>query len=355
MKILFGVFDWGLGHATRDIPLITRLLDDGHSVDIISTGRSLRILRLHFKQRCKYFDVPSVASPYTKTPFFTFRFISLMPKMLRSLEEARAISQLIIKKGGYDKVISDCRYDVYDSEENSYLINHQLRFKSYKVPELINELWLAERMKRYKYVIVPDFKKRNISGNLSHNLRFFPSARIRYIGILSHIKRKSLKKDIDYFISLSGPEPQRTVLEEKILAQLDQLKGKVVIAAGNPEGANKQRRMPINVTFYDHAQTKMQEELLNRAKFVITRSGYTTIMELCELGVKNALLIPTPGQTEQEYLADYYEERGYFHHVSQLRLKLGRDVAESKDFKGFRPSWLTEQTVDNFMGVVFRD
>lgn len=347
MKILFGVFDWGLGHATRDIPLIERLLEKKNTVHILSTGRALNLLKNYFKKSCTYFDVPSIYPPYTKTVFFSASFIYSAPKMLKSLERARVLSAKIIRAGNYDKVVSDCRYDVYDRVENSYLINHQLRFKSFLPAEFVLESWLAGRMKKYKYILVPDFEEPNLTGKLSHSLVFTEENRIKYLGILSHVKKKKVRRDIDYFISMSGPEPQRTILEKKLLSQLGNLRGKIFFAGGTPERNKKE--ISKNVTFHGFLNSKQQEDILNRSKFVITRSGYTTVMELCELGIRNALLIPTPGQTEQEYLADFYEENKFFHHQHQAKLNLLYDIAASKNFQGFAPPWKTEQSILRFL------
>jgi len=348
MRVLFGVFDWGFGHATRDIPLIAALLRD-HEVHILATGDALRILRNHFAERCCYHDIPSIYAPYTKTRLFQLKFSVSLPKMARSLKRARRRSKRIIDRG-FDKVISDCRYDVYDRPENSYFINHQLRFKAPPGAERFFERWLAWRMKKYRYIIVPDYEDRNLSGALSHDLRYLPPEKIKYIGILSHLRRRELPQDIDYFISLSGPEPQRSTLEERILSQVGQLSGKVIIAGGksSPSGDNGH----ADVEYCAFQEASRQEEVMNRAKFIITRSGYTTMMELAELGKTNVLLLPTPGQTEQEYLADYCEQQQYFHHVSQYKLTLPKDTERARGFAGFAPPWKTAESVARFMDIV---
>jgi len=366
MKIAFGVFDWGIGHATRDIPLITELLKS-NQVHIISTGRALKLLVNHFGDRCTYDDIPSVYPPYTKTPFFKMKFVFLLLKMIRSLKYAREKTRKIID-AKFDIVISDCRCDVYDNPDNSYLINHQLRFKTPFGAERIFERWLAGRMKKYKYVIVPDFEDKNLSGKLSHNLRYISREKIRYIGILSHLAKTNLAQDIDYFISLSGPEPQRTIFEKKIMSQLNQLEGKIVIAAGNPDSTaptsscrktgvggsdnNLQLDSTSSPHVYSFLSTEQQQNIMNRARFIIARPGYTTVMELAELNKKRVLFLPTPGQTEQEYLADYYEKQKYFHHVSQYHLKLRKAIEKSRGFRGFDPPWKTEQSVKEFMKVI---
>jgi UDP-N-acetylglucosamine transferase subunit ALG13 len=348
MKVAFGVFDWGIGHATRDIPLITELLRTSE-VHIISTGEALTLLKNHFGDRCIYYDVPSVYPPYTKTPFFKVKFVFSSGKMIRSLQYARDKSRRIIGTT-FDRVISDCRYDVYDKPDNSFLINHQLKFKTPLGAERILEKWLASRMKRYKCVIVPDFEEQNLTGKLSHNLRYISKEKIKYIGILSHVKKMDVPEDVEYFISLSGPEPQRTILQKKITSQSKELEGRIVIAGGNPDSTATSSS--DNVAFYGFLGAEQQENIMNRARFIIARPGYTTVMELAELNKNRVLFLPTPGQSEQEYLADYYERQKYFHHVSQYRLKLKRAIEEAKEFTGFSPPWKTEQSVREFVKVV---
>lgn len=349
MRVLFGVFDWGLGHATRDVPLIAELLRE-NEVHILSTGAALELLKGHFGDKCTYYNVRSIYPPYTRTRLFKLKFSVSVPKMMRTLKRACRRSRRIIRTG-FDIVISDCRYDVYDRPENSYLINHQLRFKTPVGAERVLERWLASRMRKYRYVFVPDYEETNLTGLLSHGLRYIPREKVKYLGILSRLRKQDRPQDIDYFVSLSGPEPQRTVLERHILAQAPELPGRVVIAGGKPNGASQNGSK--NVEYHSFLDAGRQEDVMNRAKFIITRSGYTTIMELTELGKTRVLLLPTPGQTEQEYLADYYEQQKYFHHVSQYRLRLADDIATARTFRGFDPPWKTKDSVDQFMKILY--
>lgn len=348
MKILFGIFDWGLGHATRDIPLITELLKS-NEVHILSTGRALKLVQDYFGQRCEYYDVPSVYSPYTRTPFFKTKLAVTLPMIIKSLRKARKRSKIIVDQG-FDKVISDCRYDVYDKLNNSFFITHQVRFKTPVGLERFVERWLGSWSKKYKFIIVPDYPDNSLTGRLSHDLRYISKDKIKYIGILSHVKKRQVPEDIDYLISISGPEPQRSIFFEKIMSQVNQLTGKVVIAGGTPDIVQTSNN--DNVLFYSFLNSPQQEEMMNRAKFIISRSGYTTVMEIVELGKKKVLFLPTPGMSEQVYLADYYEKKGYFHHVSQYRLKLKEAIEQSMEFNGFTPVWTTEQSVQNFMNVI---
>lgn len=270
--------------------------------------------------------------------------------MLMSLNRARRITEEIILKNNYDKVISDCRYDVYDGKDNSYFINHQLRFISLPGAQGFVEKWLHNRMENYKLIIVPDFDKPNLTGDLSHNLKYIQKSKIRYIGILSHIRKLNCPEDISLFVSISGPEPQRTVLENKLLPLLNKFPGKIVVGLGKPE--LKHRSSRGRILFYSFLDSVKQEEYMNRARMVITRSGYTTMMELAELGKAHALLIPTPGQTEQEYLADIYEQRGYFHHVDQSEISLEHDLKKASKLNGFKVPWKTKKSIEKFIAAL---
>ncbi len=347
MKILFGVFDWGMGHATRSIPLIEGLLGKKHRVDIVSTARAMNVLKDHFKKRCRYFDVPSVSQPSTKTKYMSLAFAFNSLKNSKELKISRRKIEEIISKEKYDIVINDCRPDVYDKKENSFLINHQLHYKV-KFFQFVVDRAFNKFMKKFAIVFVPDFPPGKLTGMLSNNPKF--KGRVEFIGILSHVKKKKLDKDIDYFISLSGLEPQRTLLEEKILSQIERLSGKVVVTLGKPE--LKSIKTLRNVKIYSSLNSKDQEEMLNHAKFVIARTGYTTVMDLLELGKKKVLFIPTPGQTEQEYLSNCFEKGGYFHHVNQKKLNFSKDIEDAKKFNGFDIPWKTEESVKKFMKIV---
>ncbi|MBF0433443.1 MAG: hypothetical protein HQK83_19355 [Fibrobacteria bacterium] len=348
MKILFGVFDWGIGHATRDIPLLDKLKDE-HEVHVLSTGNALVLLKKRFKDHLQYIDVPSLHNIYNAEGHFVVAFAFNSLKILYSLKRAEHISQAIIKKGNYDIVISDCRYDVYDKVENSFLINHQLRFNTPFSLERLYEFYLYHKMKRYKKVLVPDYETGSITDFLSHRLRYFPESRILYAGILSHVKKRDLPQDIDYFISLSGPVCPRKELLRKIFDQAKALNGKVVIAGGLP--GTSEIASNSNIEYHAFLDQARQEEMMNRAKFIIIRSGFSTIMELAELE-KPALLIPSPNQTEQEFLADYLEQKGFFHHANQDTLDLAREIPIARSYKGFSPPWKTDTSVKKILEEV---
>jgi len=354
MKILFGVCSWGLGHATRDLPLIREMIKRGHKLTIVGRGRSLIFLEKELKENCSYLDIPDYSSPYSKRDLFVAKFVTYCPIYINEIVEEHTRIKKIIKRGGYERIISDNRFGIYDKYIPSFFISHQLRFI---VPGRIKPLERATERFNYFFkrkfckFLVPDYSQNSLSGDLSHNLKYFKEDKIEYLGPLSDFKKRETEEDIDYFISLSGPEPQRTLLEKKILRQVSSLTGKIIITLGKPEVYKEE--MKGNIRIFTFLDRKRQEEIMNRSRLVITRPGYTTLMELALLR-KKALLIPTPGQTEQIYLAKYHKEKGNFYSISQNKLNLSRDVEEAKRYSGINSND-KEDAVKNFMKIVFEE
>jgi len=351
-RILYGVLDWGLGHATRSIPLIEELLKAGYSVDILSNGRALMVLKKEFKSRCNYIDSISPYVPQIQSKFWMGGFIVSLPKQAQAFIAARIASKKIIQKGNYDLVIADNRLDVYDRKDNSYIMTHNIRFETYFFLRPFFNFFTYLYCSRFGHVLIPDYEGENaLAGRLSNNITFIPKKMLIYLGIISRVKKKNVKKDIDYFITLSGPEPQRTTLENLFLSQIKSLKGKIVFSGASPEGS-KVHINDKNIKFYPYLNKDQQEDFLNRSKVIITRSGYTTLMELAEIGISKAVIIPTPGQTEQEYLGKLSEKNRWWHSADQSDINLSEIISNLKEFKGYSPSWKTEKSVKKFINII---
>jgi UDP-N-acetylglucosamine transferase subunit ALG13 len=202
--------------------------------------------------------------------------------------------------------------------------------------EPVTEYFNYRYLKPFDRIIVPDSGRpeANLTGRLANEMHWLAkTGKVYYAGILSSALKMNTPQDVDVFISISGPEPQRTELQRIILDHIQTLDaGRVVIALGQPE-VKEVRQLTDRITVHGYLDRAGQQEMLNRAKLVVCRSGYTTIMELAELG-KKALLIPTPGQTEQEYLGRFYAARGYFHSASQYSLDLTRDLETARKSGG---------------------
>jgi predicted glycosyltransferase len=202
---------------------------------------------------------------------------------------------------------------------------------------------------RFVGIMVPDYQDHSLSGDLSHNLRRINENRIHYVGVLSDFKKRPMKKDIDYLISVSGPEPQRSILEEKLASQAGMLPGTVVMTLGKAEHYAVSRKK--HLTTYTFVSKDLREELLNRAKLVISRSGYSTIMDVAVIGTK-ALFIPTPGQIEQEYLSQYHNTLGTFYSVNQDQINLESDVTIAQQKTGITRDCDVNKTVDAILQIV---
>jgi len=352
-RVLFAVGSWGLGHATRSLPLIQGLVAAGCSVTVVSTGRALTLLRQELGNRCTYLDWPDVPQPLGRsaTAFYLKTALALPRFFATFWDEHRRLLHLLHRER-YDLIVSDNRYGIQHREIPTFHVLHGLRFIApgrARAIELLLEYFNFRWFAPVRGFLIPDEEEDGLSGDLSHRLRFFPRERLHYIGILSSLRRLPVEEEIDVFISISGPEPQRTILERIVLPQAQRLPGRVVVALGRPEISTMTRLG--NVEVYTYLPRRAQEALMNRSKVVVARSGYTTIMELAALG-KRALLIPTPGQTEQVYLASYHMQRGTAYAAWQHRLDLARDLPKALRTSGLHARSTTAEAVQRFLSIV---
>ena len=158
---------------------------------------------------------------------------------------------------------------------------------------------------------------------------------------------------VDYFVIISGPEPQRTKFEKIVIRQLDQLKGRVVITLGIPEKSFKIRMG--NAEIYAYMNRLEISRCLSRTKMVISRPGYTTVMEMIEMG-KRGLFIPTPGQIEQEYLAKHFKYNKWCYYISQYRLELKKAINIANSYEGFPDNFSrTKENLDKLFNEIIEN
>jgi len=348
VKIAFGVCSLGIGHATRSAPLINKLIDEGHEVVLISYGRAAELLRREYGE-LKLYELPDFPIEYPERahqfiPYFFMNSNKIVGMMLKSHRRFLELHE----KEGFDLIVSDSRFDVFHRKVPSYLIIHQLRIMvPLKVLRFGIMIYNSYITRFFKKILVPDFRENSLSGDMSHNLRIIDGSKIEYIGPLSPFKQRRVEKDIDILISISGPEPQRSIFEKKVLEEIRELKGNVVVTLGKPDG---EREMD-NVKVYSYLPMEKREEIMNRSKLIISRSGYSTIMDLYVIGGK-AMFVPTPGQPEQEYLAKYLESRKIAGFAHQDSLDLKDLVSRSRKYRGFDGGYDVSRSVENFMRVI---
>jgi uncharacterized protein (TIGR00661 family) len=340
-KILVSPLSWGLGHATRDVPIIADLISRGHTVGVAASGIALELLSREFSD-LEFYDVPDYPSPYTSGGFSVTRVVGLFPLMARDIAREHRMISRIVRRERYDLIISDNRFGAYAKDVPGLFISHQIRFSApgnIDSIERMMEAFNGRYHRNFERIIIPDNPPgpRSLSGKLGNAHRPVTKRRAYWAGIITDIRKQDIVPDIDYLVSVSGPKVTKDALKEAIMGQIGGLSGSKVIVLGDP-GADFEEHPGGDTVVKSHADRGEMATLLNRAKFIVTRSGYTTVMELAELEKTGILFIPTPGQTEQEYLSSYYEEMGWVHSVPQDRLDLVADVARSRTMRGFPPT-----------------
>lgn len=298
-RILVAPLNWGLGHATRCIPLIKALLVNNFEPILASDGIALKLLQKEFPE-LETVELPSYNIYYAKKGhFFKLKMLQNSPKLIKAIKAEKKATKIIIKDFQIDGILSDNRLGVYSKQIPCVFMTHQLKVLSG------NTTWLSTKMHqkiitRFDECWIPDnIGKDNLSGKLGHtDLIGIP---LKYIGPLSRFNKSDSQLKYDLMVLLSGPEPQRTLLQNLLLKELEAYKGKVLFVNGLVDGESK-ASINGNVTSYNFMTSYTLEKALNESKVVLSRSGYTTVMDLAKLE-KKAFFIPTPGQFEQEYIA----------------------------------------------------
>ena len=307
--ILIAPLDWGLGHATRCIPLIHLILKNNFRVLIAAEGAIASLLSTEFPH-AEVLPLQGYRIRYSqyKNSFFLKMFLQA-PGIWQRIRSERKWLKDTAHKYNLVAVISDNRYGLSINGISSVFITHQLHIKTgYAMTDWLVNLVNHRYIRQFNNCWVPDCPgSDNLSGELSHPGNVTGS-NVQFIGKLSRFHFKETVGIYDACILLSGPEPQRTILEKKILAQLPAKNKSVVLVRGLPmHNKNELPDLP-GVTVYNHLPAKELCSILLQSKLVIARSGYSSIMDLVSLRRK-AILVPTPGQTEQEYLAAYLHQR----------------------------------------------
>lgn len=332
LTILIAPLDWGLGHAARCIPIIQFLLQAGCKVIIAAEGSQEVLLKTEFPS-ASFISIPGYHIKYTNSKcFFSLKIALQIPKILLAIYREKKWLSTFLKKNRVNAIISDNRYGLFNNKVTSVFITHQLLIKSshlfiQKVLQQINYRYI----KKFTFCWIPDEEGMvNMAGILSHPT-IFPKIPVTYIGGLSRLERQAqTEKKFYLLIILSGPEPQRTLLEEKMLNELRNCEENAMLVRGLP--ADKEvllstKRLQVK----NHLPAKELEKAISESEYIISRSGYTTVMDICKLQ-KKSILIPTPGQTEQQYLASHLQDQGWCLAVSQKNFSLQKSLQKAQNF-----------------------
>ncbi len=337
-RILVVPLDWGLGHATRCIPLISELLAQGAEVWLAGEGAQEQLLKAEFPQ-LGFLSLPGYRIQYAKTAKrLLWKMIRQGPKMRRAIQYEQHWLQKNVKQYQFSAVISDNRYGLYHKDIPCIFITHQLMIKSAvgKWTERILQRKNYRFINRFAECWVPDHKgEDNLAGALSHPL-LKPAVPVSYIGPLSRFSKKEIAERKNHLLFiLSGPEPQRSILENKIIDQVSHYNGSATVVRGLPGNATLLPSTNM-IKFYNHLPAEELNDEMMKAAFIISRSGYSTVMDAMALQ-KKCIFIPTPGQPEQEYLARRLLQKQIACCISQDEFSLDRALQEAEIFRYLLP------------------
>jgi len=305
-KIIIAPLNWGIGHATRCVPVINELLKKKFEPIICSDGNALMYLKKEFPL-LKTYELPSYNIKYSnKSYLLKLKLLFQIPKIKKAVADEYKVIQQIIKKENINGIISDNRFGVYSKIIPSIYITHQINVLS-GITTFFTSKFHQKVMRNFNEIWIPDFKgDLKLAGKLSDNSKI--KVPTKYIGVLSRFNSvKSIKKPkYEVLILLSGIEPQRTMLERKLVLEFNNYPKKVLFVRG-VLGNNPKLKDTKNIEFVNfQSQGELFKSIIN-SKIIIARSGYSTIMDLAVLS-KKVFFIPTPNQTEQKYLAEHLKQ-----------------------------------------------
>lgn len=346
-RILICPLDWGLGHATRCIPIIKELIALNCEVIIAADTLTFSLLKEEFPSivflRKKGYEIK-----YSRAKNGLWVKVLLqLPKIILKINRENKWLKKTIDQYKPDAIISDNRFGMYSKKIPSIYITHQLFIKTgNRFTERIAQKIHYYFIKKFTQCWVPDFKENGLAGKLSHPGKI-PS-NVIYLGALSRFQSlETIHKKYELLISISGPEPQRSIFENIILSQLHHFCGSVLLVRGLPSATETISSPNSSVKIINHLVAEEFNKALEQSEIVISRSGYTSIMDLVKLH-KKAILIPTPGQTEQEYLAKYLFEKKIFYYMKQEKFSLNKALDKSSSFPFTHPHF----SCDNYKNVI---
>jgi hypothetical protein len=310
------------------IPVVRKLMEMNQNLFIASGNEHLNLFREELPG-LTYIDFPGFNPVYSR---YLPQYIPLLfktPRLIFHTVREHYRLKDILTDYSIDLLISDNRFGLWNRNIKTVYVTHMplIPFpRPFQFLEFIGIHLHRALIRKYSLCFIPDLPgKINLTGRLSHGIKLPDN--VRYIGILSRFPVKiqpSPVNPVSYkhnTVILSGPEPQRSIFRQMVLKLLTDEKILTVILEGKPGKGNDFTRSG-NFAFYNHLSSREMQKMILSSEKIITRAGYSTIMELVSLNC-SALLVPTPGQPEQEYLAEYLSSKGFFSYCSQISFKNG--------------------------------
>ncbi len=329
IRILVAPLDWGIGHATRCIPIINALVENNFEVVIAADERSLHLLVNEFPN----LEIIRFSGYNINYPRYLPMSLSMLlqtPKILIGIKKENQELEKIIDDYNIHGVISDNRFGLWNNKVPSVFITHQLQIQSHYFQHKIQKL-NYKYINKYSACWVIDNENNSLAGKLSTPTEL-PNNTI-YIGPQSRFKKFEIEKKYDYLVIISGPEPQRTIFENGLTKALKKRKERSLIVLGKPE-LNLEKKIG-HLTIKSHLNAKALNKAILQANLIICRPGYSTVMDLAKLE-KKAFFIPTPEQTEQEYLADKFMKNKICYMQKQSEFNFDDAIKKSKTYQGFQ-------------------
>ncbi|MFA8450855.1 MAG: glycosyltransferase [Bacteroidales bacterium] len=353
--VLVSPLNWGLGHSSRCTPLINKLLENDFDIILGSDGQALSFLMKEFPQ-LKYIELPGLQIKYPKKGNLVLNLLTQLPSNIQKLKSENKRTNEAIQKYNIKGIISDNRFGVYNKDVYSIFMTHQIQILTPSHTKLSEKIVFKlnhRLLEPFDEVWIPDYKDEpSLSGKLSHGIKLPDNT--HYIGPLSRFSQNySLDKNtstpkVNILAIISGPEYQRTLFEEQIYSQLKELNVDSIIIQGKPSENKCYKDDKIQI--YSHLESNQLKKLIKNTPIIISRSGYSSIMDFVVLD-KKAILIPTPGQTEQEYLSEEFERKNIFPSFSQNNFNLKTAISKLDNYSGIKyqkTNKVLETRIQNF-------
>lgn len=355
LRVLIAPLDWGLGHATRCIPVISTLIKQDCTVIVAAEGQIITLLQKEFPG-LQFVELKGYRVHYSRNKFWMPATLLLQfPKILYRIYAENRWLKKIVKEHKIDAAISDNRMGLHHKKVPCVYITHQLTIKTGAgFTERIAQKIHYHYINKFSACWVPDNDGGvNLAGALSHPATL-PKVPVTYLGPLSRFEKTATVTKYYLCIILSGPEPQRTVFERTILAGIEKMPEKICLLRGLPQETEIPLLTSPSVEIKNHLPAEEMCNIIQQSEIVISRCGYSTVMDLVKLQ-KKAVLIPTPGQTEQEYLAVYLREQKLFYSVDQENFSLQDALKNAAAFK--YGDWPTnnddyKMVIENFVATL---